>query len=46
MAVDEDRAARFLNEYLLPWAPVCLLAISRIERATLYPALADVTLQY
>ncbi|MEZ4524215.1 MAG: molecular chaperone TorD family protein, partial [Thermomicrobiales bacterium] len=45
LAVDEDRAARFLNEYLLPWAPVCLLAISRIERATLYPALADVTLQ-
>jgi TorA maturation chaperone TorD len=41
---DEEAAAVFLSRRLLPWAPVCLLAIGRIEVARLYPALAGVTL--
>jgi TorA maturation chaperone TorD len=45
LEADDGRAGRFLAEYLLPWAPVCLLAISRIESASLYPALANVTLE-
>jgi TorA maturation chaperone TorD len=41
---DESSAEAFLARQLLPWAPVCLLAISRIESARLYPALASFTL--
>ncbi len=41
---DEAQAARFLEDHLLPWAPVCLLALARIETARLYPALARTTL--
>jgi TorA maturation chaperone TorD len=41
---DEAAARVFLSEQLLTWAPVCLLAISRIESARLYSALARVTL--
>lgn len=41
---DGDRAAWFLDAYLLPWAPVCLLALARIETGRLYPKLATVTL--
>lgn len=41
----DDAAARaFLNEQLLPWAPVGLLAIARVESARFYPRLAAFTL--
>ena len=39
-----DAATRFLSDYLLLWAPVCLMAVARVESARLYPALAAVTL--
>ena len=44
--LDKDRASagRMIDAFLLPWAPVCLLAIQRIENARLYPNLAKVTL--
>jgi TorA maturation chaperone TorD len=44
--VDRDEAAAqaFLAEHVLSWAPVCLLAVARIESARLYPALASFTL--
>ena len=41
---DRTQAAGFLREFLLPWAPVCLLAIGRIRSATLYSRLASITL--
>ena len=44
LARDEAAATAFLTERLLPWAPVCLLAIARIETAKLYPQLATCTL--
>lgn len=43
--VDAAPAARFLSNYLMPWAPVCLLAIARVESARLYPRLAAATLE-
>lgn len=33
----------FLAEYLLPWAPVCCLAVERVEDSTLYPPVARLT---
>ena len=42
---DREIAAGFLSEYLLPWAPVCLLAIGRIRAAPLYSRLASITLE-
>jgi TorA maturation chaperone TorD len=40
---EPERVLAFLESHLLPWAPVCLLAIRRIEAAQLYPPLAVVT---
>jgi TorA maturation chaperone TorD len=40
----DPAAGTFLTEWLLPWVPICLLAIARIESARLYPALASLTL--
>lgn len=39
-----ELAQRFFSRHMLSWAPVCLLAISRVEAAKLYPALADLSL--
>ncbi|CAN5702355.1 hypothetical protein BH23CHL2_BH23CHL2_36690 [soil metagenome] len=44
-AVDAAPAARFLSDYLMPWAPICLLSIARVESARLYPGLASTTLE-
>lgn len=45
MERDRVRAAAFFEEYLMSWAPVCCLAIERLEGVPLYPALATVTLE-
>ncbi len=41
---EPDVAPGFLRANLLPWAPVCLLAIGRIQPAPLYAELAGRTL--
>ncbi len=41
---EDPAAGTFLTEWLLPWSPVCLLAIARIQTARLYPALAGLTI--
>lgn len=42
---DASLARDFLREHLLTWAPVCLLAIARVEDSRLYASLADTTVQ-
>lgn len=40
----EHLARRFLREHVLTWAPICLMAVARIDDSRIYSPLAETTL--